>query len=67
MSLDYIPTNMGAMFYDVCAYIIKSELPGNYIYEYVSNRVVTHAIVREEKWPAAKTLLENKGYKLVNW
>lgn len=67
MSLDYINTNMGAKFLDMCAYVVKSELPGNYLYEFVSNFCGTHAIVKEEKWQAAKTLLENKGYKVVNW
>lgn len=67
MSLDYIIINTGAKFLDMCAYVVKSELPGNYLYEFVSNRFVTHAIVKEEKWQAAKALLENKGYKVVNW
>ena len=67
MSLDYIFTNTGAKFLDICAYIVKSELPGNYLYEFVSNSSVTHATVKEEKWEQAKTLLENKGYKVVNW
>lgn len=67
MSLDFIIINTGAKFLDMCAYVVKSELPGNYLYEFVSNRFVTHAIVKEEKWQAAKALLENKGYKVVNW
>lgn len=67
MTLDYIITNMGAKFLDMCAYVVKSELPGNYLYEFVSNYSVTHAIIKEEKWQAAKALLENKGYKVVNW
>ena len=66
MSLDYINTNMGAKLLDMCAYMVKSELPGNYLYEFVSNRFVTHATIREEKWQAAKTLLESKGFKLVS-
>ena len=66
MSLDYITTELGAKFLDICAYMVKSELPGNYLYEFVSNRFVTHATIREEKFQQAKTLLENKGYKLVS-
>ena len=66
MSLDYITTDLGAKFLDMCAYMVKSELPGNYLYEFVSNRFVTHATIREEKFQQAKTLLENKGYKLVS-
>lgn len=67
MSLDYIIINTGAKFLDMCAYIVKSELPENYLYEFVSNRFVTHATVKAEKWEQAKTLLENKGYKVINW
>lgn len=67
MSLDFIKTDLGAKFLDMCAYIAKSELPGNYLYEFVSNRFTTHAIIKEEKWEQAKTLLENKGYKVINW
>ena len=67
MSLDYINTNTGARFLDMCAYIVKSELPRNYLYEFVSNRFVTHATIRAEKFQQAKTLLENKGYKVINW
>lgn len=67
MSLDYINTNMGAKLLDMCAYIAKSELPGNYLYEFVSNRFTTHAIIKAEKWEQAKTLLESKGFKVVNW
>lgn len=66
MSLDFIKTDLGAKFLDMCAYIVKSELPSNYLYEFVSNRFVTHATIREEKWYQAKTLLENKGFKVVN-
>lgn len=66
MSLDYITTDLGAKFLDMCAYMVKSELPGNYLYEFVSNRFVTHATIREEKWQAAKTLLESKGFKVVS-
>ena len=66
MSLDYINTNTGARFLDMCAYIAKSELPSNYLYEFVSNRFVTHATIRAEKWQAAKTLLESKGFKVVS-
>lgn len=65
MSLDYITTDLGAKFIDMCAYMVKSELPGNYLYEFVSNRFVTHAIIRAEKWQSAKTLLESKGFKVV--
>ena len=65
MSLDYIFTTTGAKFLDMCAYIVKTELPGNYLYEFVSNSSVTHATIRDEKWQAAKTLLESKGFKLV--
>lgn len=67
MSLDYIKTDLGAKFLDMCAYIVKTELPSNYLYEFVSNRFVTHATVKAEKWQAAKTLLESKGYKVINW
>ena len=66
MSLDYITTDLGAKFLDMCAYMVKSELPGNYLYEFVSNRFVTHATIREEKWQAAKTLLKSKGFKVVS-
>lgn len=66
MSLDYITTELGAKFLNMCAYIAKTELPSNYLYEFVSNRFTTHAIVKEEKWQAAKTQLESKGYKVVN-
>ena len=65
MSLDYITTELGAKFLDMCAYMVKSELPGNFLYEFVSNRFATHAIVKAEKWQAAKALLENKGFKVV--
>lgn len=67
MSLDFINTDLGAKFLDMCAYMVKTELPGNYLYEFVSNRFETHAIIKAEKWEQAKTLLENKGYKVVNW
>ena len=67
MTLDYITTHLGARFLDFCAYIVKTELPGNYLYEFVSNSSVTHATVKAEKWEQAKTLLENKGFKVVNW
>lgn len=67
MSLDYIIINTGAKFFDMCAYIVKTELPGSYLYEFVSNSSVTHATVKVEKWEQAKTLLESKGYKVVNW
>ena len=67
MSLDYIIINTGAKFLDICAYIVKSELPGSYLYEFVSNSSVTHATVKAEKWEPAKTLLESKGFKVVNW
>jgi len=67
MTLDYITTHLGARFLDICAYIVKTELPSNYLYEFVSNSCVTHATVKAEKWEQAKTLLENKGYKVVNW
>lgn len=66
MSLDYIITDLGAKLLDMCAYIAKTELPSNYLYEFVSNRFTTHAIVKADKWQAAKTLLESKGYKVVN-
>lgn len=67
MTLDYIIISTGAKFLDMCAYIVKSELPGNYLYEFVSNSSVTHATIKAEKWQAAKALLENKGYKVINW
>lgn len=67
MSLDYIKTDLGAKFLDMCAYMVKNELPSNYLYEFVSTRFTTHAIVKADKWQAAKTLLENKGYKVINW
>lgn len=67
MSLNFIKTDLGAKLLDMCAYIAKSELPSNYLYEFVSNRFETHAIIKAEKWEQAKTLLENKGYKIVNW
>lgn len=67
MSLDYIKTDLGAKFLDMCAYMVKTELPGNYLYEFVSNRFTTHAIIKVEKFQQAKTLLENKGYKVINW
>lgn len=67
MSLDYITTDLGAKFLDMCAYIAKTELPSNYLYEFVSTRFTTHAIVKADKWEQAKTLLESKGFKVVNW
>lgn len=67
MTLDYITTDLGAKFLDMCAYIVKRELPRNYLYEFVSNSSVTHATVKAEKWEQAKTLLESKGFKVVNW
>ena len=67
MSLDYITTDLGAKFLDMCAYMVKTELPSNYLYEFVSNRFVTHATIRADKFQQAKTLLENKGYKVINW
>lgn len=67
MSLDYIIINTGAKFFDMCAYIVRTKLPGNYLYEFVSNSSVTHATVKAEKWEQAKTLLESKGFKVVNW
>lgn len=66
MSLDYITTELGVKFLDMCAYMVKSELPWNYLYEFVSNRFVTHATIRAEKWQAAKALLESKGFKVVS-
>ena len=67
MSLDYITTDLGAKFLDICAYIAKMELPSNFLYEFVSTRFTTHAIVKADKWEQAKTLLESKGFKVVNW
>ena len=67
MSLDYITIHLGAKFLDMCAYVVKRELPENFFFEFVSNRLETHAIIKAEKWEQAKTLLENKGYKVVNW
>ena len=67
MTLDYISTDLGAKFLDMCAYIVKKEIPNNYLYEFVSNRFVTHATIRADKFQQAKTLLENKGYKVINW
>lgn len=67
MSLDYITTDLGAKFLDICAYIAKTELPSNFLYEFVSTRFTTHAIVKADKWEQAKTLLESKGFKVVNW
>ena len=66
MSLDYITTELGAKFLDICAYMVKSELPRNYLYEFVSNSFATHATIRADKWEQAKTLLEKKGYRVVN-
>lgn len=67
MTLDYITTDLGAKFLDMCAYMVKSELPRNFLYEFVSNSSVTHATIKAEKWEQAKTLLESKGFKVVNW
>ena len=65
ITLEYVITNLGAKVYDICAYIVKTELPRNYLYEFVSNRSKTHAIIKAEKWEQAKSLLASKGFKVV--
>lgn len=65
VTLDYIITDLGVKVFDICAYIVKSELPGNYLYEYVTNSCVTHAIIKENKLEDAKRILSQKGYYLI--
>lgn len=64
-TLDYITTDLGAKVFDFCAYIVKNELPKSYLYEYVTNSCVTHAIIRYEKLEDARRILSEKGFYLI--
>jgi hypothetical protein len=64
-TLDYITTDLGAKVFDFCAYIVKNELPKSYLYEYVTNSCVTHAIIRNEKLDDARRILSQKGFYLI--
>ena len=65
ITLDYIITDLGVKVFDICAYIVKTELPKGYLYEYVTNSCVTHAIIKENKLEDAKRILSQKGYYLI--
>lgn len=64
-TLDYITTDLGAKVFDFCAYICQTELPKGYLYEFVSNKCVTHAIIKSEKLEDARRILSQKGFYLV--
>lgn len=64
-TLDYQVTDLGAKVFDFCAYLVKNELPQSYLYEFVSNKCVTHAIIKENKLEDAKRILSQKGFYLV--
>lgn len=64
-TLDYITTDLGAKVFDLCAYIVKNELPKVYLYEFVTNSCVTHAIIKENRLEDARRILSQKGFHLV--
>lgn len=64
-TLDYITTELGAKVFDFCAHIVKTELPQNYLYEFVTTSCVTHAIIKSEKLEDARRILSQKGFYLV--
>lgn len=64
-TLDYITTDLGIKVFDFCAYIVKTELPKSYLYEFVADRCVTHAIIKENKLEDARRILSQKGFNLV--
>jgi hypothetical protein len=64
-TLDYITTDLGAKLFDFCAYIVKTELPKGYLYEFVTTSCVTHAIIKENKLEDAKRILSQKGFYLI--
>lgn len=63
--LDYITTDLGAKVFDFCAYIVNKELPKGYLYEFVTNSCVTHAIIKADKLEDARRILFQKGFYLV--
>lgn len=63
--LEYLNSDLGAKLFDFCAYIVKTELPKSYLYEYVTNKCTTHAIIKETKLEDAKRILSQKGFYLV--
>lgn len=64
-TLNYLVTDLGAKVFDFCAYIVETELPKSYLYEYVTNKCTTHAIIKETKLEDAKRILSQKGFYLV--
>lgn len=64
-TLEYLNTDLGAKFFDFCAYIVKTELPNSYLYECVTNKCTTHAIIKETKLEDAKRILSQKGFYLA--
>lgn len=65
ITLDYITTDLGAKVFDICAYIVKIELPKGYLYEFATTSCVTHAIIKENKLEDARRILSQKGFYLV--
>lgn len=65
ITLDYITTNLGIKVFDFCAYIVKNELPKSYLYEFVTNSCVTHAIIKPNKLEDARRILSQKGFYLI--
>ena len=65
ITLDYITTDLGAKVFDFCAYIVNTELPKGYLYEFVTNTCVTHAIIKENKLEDARRILSEKGFYLI--
>ena len=65
ITLDYIKTDLGAKVFDFCAYIVNTELPKGYLYEFVTNTCVTHAIIKENKLEDARRILSEKGFYLI--
>lgn len=65
ITLDYITTDLGAKVFDICAYIVKTELPKGYLYEFATISCVTHAIIKENKLEDARRILSQKGFYLV--
>lgn len=64
-TLEYLNSDLGGKLFDFCAYIVKTELPKSYLYEYVTNKCTTHAIIKETKLEDAKRILSQKGFYMV--
>lgn len=64
-TLEYLHTDLGAKVFDFCAYIVKTELPQSDLYEFVTNKSTTHAIIKKTKLEDAKRILSQKGFYLV--